>query len=59
MKIELTQEQIRDVLKALYTEKLEIIERKQLRGSIAQNDDAEYVRNQNLRVLFETAKRGY
>jgi uncharacterized membrane protein YheB (UPF0754 family) len=59
MKIELTQEQIRDVLKALYTEKLEIIERKQLRGSIAQNDDAEYVRNQNLRVLFETAQRGY
>jgi hypothetical protein len=60
MKIELSKEQIAAILKALYTEKFEIIQRKQckqLHSSIEQNSDVEYIGNQNLRVLFEFALR--
>lgn len=53
MKIELSKEQIKGLLKALYAEKFEIKQRNNLYTSQEQENDEEYVFNQDLRVLLE------
>lgn len=59
MKINLTKTEIDGILKALYTEKAEIVKVKRLYDVEKQSHDEEYINNQELRVKFESILRDY